>query len=298
MYVPLIVPAEALLDPPEEVTGPVSAELDFLGVDTPSELAWDNVMAFIERYFLDSLHNWLADTNTIIFEVPLYWSFKDSIASSQVTIPELNLNNLYNLFAMYEELQCYDHPNRLTPLFIWKDSRGDRKWSKQPHTKRNIRSELGITQPLHAVLNQALKLLGRYLTGKVDVPLDTVEFQTQLGIWKRDNAESLYACSKQQRGYMKYWMTNAFDAFSRPDMEMDTDMQSWTSMCDGAMIQPRPDLIKRDTDEPLRFYFRVRRGTGDEEDEVDQEVDGGDEEMEVDEEDEEDEDMEEDIGDE
>jgi hypothetical protein len=150
-------------------------------------------------------------------------------------------------------LPCYDHPNRLTPLFVWKDSRGNKMWSKQPNTKRNIRSELGITQPLHTILNQALKLLGRYHTGKVVIPLGTVEFQAQLGTWTRDNVESLYALSKQQRDYMKYWMTNAFDAFSRPKMEMDTDMQSWTSMCDGALIQPRPDLIRLDTDEPLRF---------------------------------------------
>lgn len=57
MYVPLIVPAEALLDPPEEITGPVSVELGSLGADTPSEPAWDNIIEFIERYFLDPLHS-------------------------------------------------------------------------------------------------------------------------------------------------------------------------------------------------------------------------------------------------
>jgi hypothetical protein len=226
MYVPLIIPAEALLDPPEEVTGPVSAEFHFLGADEPSELAWDNFMAFIERYFLDPLHSWLADTNTIIFEVPLYWTFEDSIASSQVSVPELYLDNLYNLFATYEELQCYDHPNRLTPLFLWKDSRRNMTWSKRPHTKRNIRSELGISQPMHKMLNQALSLLGRYLTDKVDIPLDQVAFLSQLAPWIRDHIQSLYASDKQKRGYMKYWITNAFDAFSRPEMEMDTDIQS------------------------------------------------------------------------
>jgi hypothetical protein len=183
-------------------------------------------MAFIERYFLDPLHSWLADTNTIIFEVPLYWTFEDSIASSQVSIPELYLDNLYNLFATYEELQCYDHPNRLTPLFVWKDSRRNMTWSKQPHTTRNIRSELGISQPMHKMLNQALSLLGRYLTDKVDIPLDQVAFLSQLAPWIRDHIQSLYASDKQKRGYMKYWITNAFDAFSRPEMEMDTDIQS------------------------------------------------------------------------
>jgi hypothetical protein len=139
---------------------------------------------------------------------------------------------------------------------------------------------------LHAVLDQALALLGRYITGKIKAPLDELEFQTQLIARTKEHLESLYAMDQQKRGYLKYWMTDAFDAFSRPGMEMDTDMQSWTSTCDGGMIQPRRDFIKLDSDAPLRFRFRVPPKSEVEADEVDREDDGGDEDMEVDEEEE------------
>jgi hypothetical protein len=280
MNVPLIMPAEGSTDPPEEVTGPVSAELESLGVNKPIELAWDNAIEFIEKYFLDPSHNWLSEKNTIIFEIPLYWSFEDSIAIGQTTIPMIDDVHLWNLLNMYEELQCWDYPKRLTPLFIWKERRGNRLWSKQPNTKRNIRPELGISQPLHAILNEALNLWGRYLTGGVDVPLDTVEFENQLCTMIRGHIQYLYVPFPQKRGYVKYWMTHAFDAFSRPSMDMDTYRLSWTSLYDGTMIQPDPEFLKRDTDEPLRFDFEVHHEIRDMWDGMEQDLGGGDEDME------------------
>jgi hypothetical protein len=294
MNVPLIMPAEASTDPPKEVTGPVSAELGALGVDKPIEIPWDNAIEFIEKYFLDPTYNWLSEKNTIIFEIPLYWSFEDSIATGQTSFPAVDDVHLWNLLNMYDQLQCWDHPNRLTPVFIWKDRRGDRLWSKQPNTKRNIRPELNVSQPFHDILNEALELWDRFLTGEIDVPLDTAEFQDQLCTMIRDHIQYLYVPSPQKRGYVKYWMTHAFDALSRPAMEMDTDMLSWTSLYDGTMIQPDPDFLQRDTDEPLRFDFEVEHELTDMWEGYDQEVDGGDEDMDDLDEDEQDEEEDED----
>lgn len=270
--VPLIIPAEACLDPGEDVTGPVSAELEYLDLVGPSDIAWENLTEFIEKYFLDPTYNWLADGNTIIYEIPLSWSFEDSIASSQQTFPTIDVSSLFLLFDVFEELQCWDHPKRLSPVFIWKDSRGNRQWSKQPNTKRNIRPELGISQHMHKVLDDALELWGQYLAGRIEISMNQTAFRSQLCMRTREYIEYLYAPSKEQRGYMKYWMTHAFDAFSRPGMKMDTDMWSWTTLCLGTIIQPRPDFIKSDHDQKRTFGFVIDNGSEDEEDETRGEV--------------------------
>jgi hypothetical protein len=63
-------------------------------------------------------------------------------------------------------------------------------------------------------------------------------------------------------------------------MDMDTDMLSWILLYDGTMIQPDPDFLKRDTDQPLRFDFEVHHELKDMWEGTDQKVDGGDEDME------------------
>lgn len=143
--VPLIIPAETSRDPPQAVTGNVVAELKLLGADTPSDVAWHHVTFFIDTYFLDPRFRWLADANTIIYEIPLEWSFEDSIEDGQETFPKIDMHCLVCMFDIYERLECHRHPSRLTPVFIWKDCRGGKIYSKQPSTKRKIRPELGIS---------------------------------------------------------------------------------------------------------------------------------------------------------
>jgi len=155
--VPLIIPSEASRDPPQEVTGNIVAELKLLGADKPSDVAWNNVNFFIDTYFLDPRYSWMADANTIIYEIPLEWDFEDGVEGVKDTYPKIDKHCLLCLFDIYERLQCYRHPNRLTPVFIWKDCREVKIYSKQPNTKRNIRQELGISQPMHDILNQGLE---------------------------------------------------------------------------------------------------------------------------------------------
>jgi hypothetical protein len=57
-------------------------------------------------------------------------------------------------------------------------------------------------------------------------------------------------------------------------------MLSWTSLYDGTMIQPDPEFLKRDTDEPLRFDFEVHHEIRDMWDGMEQDLGGGDEDME------------------
>ncbi|CAD0095603.1 unnamed protein product [Aureobasidium mustum] len=119
--VPLVILAETYLDPPGQLTGDISAELAILGVETPSEIAWANVDNFINRYFLRPGSSWCdAGDQTIIYEIPIYWSFEDSIEFAQNTFPRIDEDNIAGLLGTFEQLRCM-HPyyrRRLTPIFI------------------------------------------------------------------------------------------------------------------------------------------------------------------------------------
>jgi hypothetical protein len=97
---------------------------------------------------------------------------------------------------------------------------------------------------MHAILDQALALWGGFLSKKIEIPADIDTVQDHLCEGVRDYIHALYKDSAEKRGYVKYWMTHAFDAFSRPGMSMDTDMLSWALLCDGTIIQPRPNLFE------------------------------------------------------
>lgn len=141
-------------------------------------------------------------------------------------------------------------------------------WSKQPNNKRNILPELGISQPMHAILEEALDMWADFLTGRLDTYMDQDAMHDHLSLFVRDHIETLYKDKAEKRGYMKYWMTRAFDAFSRPRMGMDGDMWSWAALNDGSVIQPSYNILtSEDSDEDMG------------EDEVDDEVGEIDEEM-------------------
>jgi hypothetical protein len=263
--VPLIVPAETSQISPGKIIG-VGPDVpkDFRCL-TPFELAWENLDKFIKRHFPHPRKNRLADEMIIICEIPLYWGFEQTIGLMQESLPRIDQDSLWDLLDVFERLHCQHHSKRLTPLFIWKDDRDNKIWSKDPNTKRNIRPELGISQPMHAILNEALELWGKFLTGKIEITMDKETFQDRLCLRIRARIEDLYACEDETRGYMKYWMTNAFDAFSRPGVEMDGDMLSWLSLCEGNMIQPRPDLIKPFVNDLAPdFGYGVKNGRADE----------------------------------
>ena len=273
--VPLIIPAETHRSPPPEVTGNVVAELKLLGAEVPSEVAWDNVTHFIETYFQDPSYSWLADANTIIYEIPLEWDFEDGVEGVKDTYPKIDKHCLLCLFDIYERLQCHRHPNRLTPVFIWKDCREGKIYSKQPSTKRNIRQELGISQPMHDILNQGLEWWGKYLRKEVGANADTDTFQDYLCEYVQDYIHALYDDDAAKRGYLKFYMAHTFDAFRR---HMDTDMNSWVALSNHDMVLPTPDLIRPASDRKLSFGFSIE-GEGEDKDGKDAEVEGRDEEM-------------------
>ncbi|KAG9569701.1 hypothetical protein KCU71_g2760, partial [Aureobasidium melanogenum] len=281
--VPLIIPAETYLDPPAQLTGNIAPELARLGVETPSDIAWNNVDNFINRYFLTPGSSWCDEGNqTIIFEIPLYWAFEDS---AQETFPRIDEDSIAAFLGTFGKLRCMHqyYRKRLTPIFIWKDARGDRMWSKMPNNKRNILPELGISQPMHAILEEALDTWADFLTGRLGTYIDKDAMHDHLSLFVRDHIEALYKDEAEKRGYMKYWMTRAFDCFSRPGMGMDTDMWSWAALNDGSIIQPRYNfLLPEDSDE---YMEEDEGGEG-----MDEEVGEGDEEMDDDLEDEEEED--------
>lgn len=273
--VPLIIPAETYRSPPPAMTGNVKPELDLLGFEVPSEVAWDKAVTFIETYFQDPSYSWLADANTIIYEIPLEWDFQDTVEGVQTTCPKLDKDCLLCVFDIYERLRCHRHPNRLTPVFIWKDCRRNRIYSKQPSTKRNIRQELGISQPMHDILNQGLDWWGKYLRQEFDINGDSDTFQDYVCKYVLEYIHALYENDAEKRGYMKFYMKDAFEAFRR---YMDTDMVAWVALADQNMILPRPDLIRPASDRKLSFGFVHEDGAEDEV-ETDTEAEGGDVEM-------------------
>lgn len=239
--VPLIIPDETYLDPPRRLTGNISAELATLGVQTPSEIAWVNVDNFISRYFFTPGSSWCDEgEQTIIYEIPLYWSFEFSIEFAGDTFPRIDEDSTAAFLGTFEQMRCMHqyYRKRLTPIFIWKDARGDRIYSKQPNNKRNIRPELGISQPMHAILEGALDMWSDFLAGRLDTYMDQDTLHDHLSVFVRDHIQALYKHSAEKRGYMKYWMTRAFDAFSRPRMGMDKDMWAWAALNTGSIIQP------------------------------------------------------------
>ncbi|KAH0401653.1 hypothetical protein KCU89_g3940, partial [Aureobasidium melanogenum] len=250
--VPLIIPAETYLDPPAHLTGNIAPELARLGVENPSDIAWNNVDNFINRYFLTPGSSWCDEGNqTIIFEIPLYWAFEDS---AQDTFPRIDEDSIAAFLGTFEKLKCMHqyYRRRLTPIFIWKDARGDRMYSKQPNNKRNILPELGISQPMHAILEQALDMWADFLAGRLDTYIDQNAMHDHLSLFIQDHIEALYKDKAEKRGYMKYWMTRAFDCFSRPGMGMDRDMWSWAALNDGSIIQPDYNfLLPEDSDEDM-----------------------------------------------
>ncbi|KAH0029331.1 hypothetical protein KCU78_g3385, partial [Aureobasidium melanogenum] len=279
--VPLIIPAETYLDPPSHLTGNIAPELASLGVDTPSDIAWNNVDNFINRYFLTPGSSWCDEGNqTIIFEIPLYWAFEDS---AQDTFPRIDEDSIAAFLGTFEKLRCMHqyYRRRLTPIFIWKDARGDRMYSKQPNNKRNILPELGISQPMHAILEQALDMWADFLAGRLDTDIDQNAMHDHLSLFIRDHIEALYKDKAEKRGYMKYWMTRAFDCFSRPGMGMDRDMWSWAALNDGSIIQPDYNfLLPEDSDEDMEEDEGSEEdGEDDEEVLEEDEVEVGDEEI-------------------
>lgn len=283
--VPLIIPAETYLDPPAHLTGNIASELASLGVDTPSDIAWNNVDNFINRYFLTPGSSWCDEGNqTIVFEIPLYWAFGDS---AQDTFPRIDEDSIAAFLGTFEKLRCMHqfYRRRLTPIFIWKDARGDRMYSKQPNNKRNIVPELGISQPMHAILEQALDMWADFLAGRLDTDIDQNAMHDHLSLFIRDHIEALYKDKAEKRGYMKYWMTRAFDCFSRPGMGMDRDMWSWAALNDGSIIQPDYNfLLAEDSDEDMGEDEGGEEDGEDDEEvlEEDEEVEEGDEEIDED----------------
>ncbi|KAG9857322.1 hypothetical protein KCU98_g1567, partial [Aureobasidium melanogenum] len=246
--VPLIIPAETYLDPPAHLTGNIAQGLARLGVETLSDISWNNVDNFINRYFLTPGSSWCDED----------------------TFPRIDEDSIAAFLGTFEKLRCMHqyYRRRLTPIFIWKDARGDRMYSKQPNNKRNILPGLGISQPMQAILEEALDMWADFLTGRLDTYMDQDEMHDHLSLFVRDHIEALYKDEAEKRGYMKYWMTRAFDCFSRPEMGMDRDMWSWAALNDGSLIQPRYNfLLPEDSNEDM------------EEDEVDEEVEEGGEEM-------------------
>ncbi|KAK6000684.1 hypothetical protein QM012_003409 [Aureobasidium pullulans] len=236
--VPLIIPAETYLDPPERLTKNISAELARLGVENPSDIAWIDVEKFINRYFFTPGTSWCdAGVQTIIYEIPLYWSFEDLIEFAQDTSPRIDEDSIAAVLGTFEQMRCMHqyYRRRLTPIFICKDARGDRMWSKQPNTKRNILPELGISQPMHAILEEAFSMWGDFLAGRLDTAMDKDALHNYLSILYKNNAE--------KRGYMKYWMVRAFDAFSRWRTGMDDDMWRWVALNTGSTIQPNYNFL-------------------------------------------------------
>ncbi|KAH0372455.1 hypothetical protein KCU65_g1010, partial [Aureobasidium melanogenum] len=259
--VPLIIPAETYLDPPAHLTGNIAPELARLGVDDPSDVAWDNVDNFIKRYFLTPGSSWCDEGNqTIIFEIPLYWAFEDS---AEDTFPRIDADSIAAFLGTFERLKCMHqyYRRRLTPIFIWKDARGGRMYSKQPNNKRKILPKLGISQPMHAILEEVLDMWADFLAGRLDTDMNHDALHDYLSLFVRDHIHALYKDNAEKRGYMKYWMARAFDCFSRPGFAMDDDMWKWAALNDGNIIQPRYDfLFPEDNDEDM------------EEDEGDEEV--------------------------
>lgn len=290
--VPLIIPAETYLDPPERLTGNITAELARLGVDNPSDIAWANVEKFINRYFFTPGFSWCDQGDqTIIYEIPLYWAFEDSIGYAQDTFPHIDGDSIAAFLGTFEQLRCVHqyYRRRLTPIFVWKDTRGDRMYSKQPNNKRNILPELGISQPMHAILEEALDMWADFLTGRLDTYMSQNDMHDHLSLFVRDHIEALYKDEAEKRGYMKYWMTRAFDCFSRPGMAMDDDMWSWAALNDGSIIQPRYNfLLPEGGDEDMKEdegngeIGEQDRGVREGGEEMDVAIEAGDEEVDED----------------
>lgn len=128
---------------------------------------------------------------------------------------------------------------------------------------------------MHDILNQGLEWWGKYLRKEVDANADSDTFQDYLCEYTRDYIHALYEDDAEKRGYVKFYMTDAFEAFRE---HMDGDMLMWVALSNHEMILPRPDLIGPASNKKLSFGFIIEN-EGEGENEVDTEVEGGDEEM-------------------
>ncbi|CAD0095602.1 unnamed protein product [Aureobasidium mustum] len=133
---------------------------------------------------------------------------------------------------------------------------------------------------MHAILEEALNMWGDFLAGRLDTAMDQDALHDYLSLSVRDHIEALYKNNSEKRGYMKYWMTRAFDAFWRFPTGQDTDMWAWMALNTGSVMMPSYNFLLPERSELASDG--EDEGDEDMEDEVDKEVGEGDKEMEED----------------